>query len=89
MGVAVLFSLPAGDLLDGADRLRARAPGLRVVLASSAVDAELEQLVMPREYLHLSVLGPNLEVLHALVHDVLRVTPNPEPAALRGVVDRS
>jgi hypothetical protein len=75
--VAVLFAAPSGDLLGCVDRLRRRSAGLRVILAPPRIDAELEQQVMLREYLHLTVPGPDLESLHALVHDVLRVTPRP------------
>jgi hypothetical protein len=81
MRVAILFSLPA-DLIGCADRLRAHARELRVILALSRADSEIEDLVMLREYLHLTVLGPNLESVHALVHDVLHVTPEPRPTAL-------
>ena len=81
MRVAVLFVLPA-DLIGCVDQLRRRAQGLRVILAAPAATADLEQLVMLREYLHLTVLGPNLEAVHALVHDILHVTRSPEPTAL-------
>jgi hypothetical protein len=82
MRVAVLFTRPA-DLIACVDRLRRRAPGLRVILVVPAADAELEQLVMLREYIRLTVAGPNLEAMHALVHDALHVTASPEPTALR------
>jgi len=81
MRVAILFSLP-DDLIGCTDRLRAHARELRVVLALSRADSEIEDLVMLREYLHLTVLGPNLESVHALVHDMLHVTPEPRPIAL-------
>jgi len=81
MRVAILFTLPA-DLIACVERLRARSAGLRVIVALSRSDPEVEQLAMLREYLHLTVIGPNLEAVHALVHDVLRVTPSPQPTAL-------
>lgn len=81
MRVAILFALPA-DIVACVDQLRSQAPGLRVILAVAAADAELEQLVMLREYVHLTVLGPNLEATHALVHDVLHITVSPDPTAL-------
>lgn len=81
MRVAVFFYLP-DDLVACADRLRVRVPRLRVIIALAEADSEVEQLVMLREYLHLTTVGPNLESLHALIHDVLQETPSPQPTAL-------
>jgi hypothetical protein len=88
--VALLFDPLPDDLLDCVARLRARSWGLRVILIPKRLDAALEEQAMLRDYLHLTVLGPNAEALHALAHDVLRVAlrtdlcvaPSPGPSAL-------
>jgi hypothetical protein len=81
MRVAVLFSLPSGSLIACLDRL-VRAPGLRVILALPEIDISVEEQTMLREYVHVYVLGLDFESMHALVHDVLHATPNPEPTGL-------
>ena len=82
MRVAVLFALPPGSLIECVDRLRVRAPEIRVILALPEIDITVEEQTMLREYVHVAVLRPKLDAVHALVHDVLHTTPSPEPTAL-------
>ena len=46
------------------------------------IDITVEEQTMLREFVHVAVLGPKLDAVHALVHDVLYATPSPEPTAL-------
>jgi hypothetical protein len=70
--VALVFEPLPDDLLDFVARLRARSSGLRVILSPKRLEARLEEQAMLRDYLYLTVMGPNAEALHALTHDVLR-----------------
>ena len=65
MRVAVLFALPPGSLIECVDRLRVRAEDLRVILALPEIDITVEEQTMLREYVHLAVLGPELDAVRA------------------------
>lgn len=82
MRVVVSFPPLPAAWLERVERLHAHSPGLRVLLAVERLGIDIEEQVMQRGYLHVTVAGRNLEALHALVHDVLHVTHSPTPLAL-------